>query len=116
MLPITSLDTTLCALAVASGGAATVTLTKAAGKRWVIHSIHFGYYTAPTSGRITINANGVAVFGMPITAAGAGPSLFKTTRLLPSITDGQTYTIVLADGSATKDLCVEAVEISERQL
>lgn len=36
---------------------------------------------------------------------------FDTPRLLPSITDGQFYTIRLVDGSVTKDLNVEALEV-----
>lgn len=110
-----ALSTSLCDLARASGAAAVVTLTKRAGYTWILGSVCWDYAASPTSGSLIIAANGSSVFKQSITAAGPGVAPWMNPRSLPSITDGLTYTITLADGSATKDLNVEAWEMPTDQ-
>jgi hypothetical protein len=104
-----------CNAATASGGASTITLTKRAGYTWVLGSIHWNYRTDPTSGSITVASGGTTFFTQFITSKGPGFTNWACPRTLPSITDGQTYTITLADGTAIKDLNVEAWEIPTDQ-
>jgi hypothetical protein len=65
---------------------------------------------------LTIAANGTSVFKQGVQSKGPGLSPWMNPRLLPSITDGQTYTVTLADGLATKNLNVEAWEIPTDQV
>lgn len=101
---------------IAGGGAATVTLLKRAGYRWVLGSVVWGYRTEPTNGLLTISAHSTVVFSMPVASAGAGFTPWMNPRLLQSIADGQNYTIVMADGAVVKDLNVEAWEIPDAQV
>lgn len=107
-----------CDPARASGQASVITLTKRTGYAWVVAGICWDYRTDPTSGSLVIasGAGAVVYFTQFITAKGPGFVPWVNPRSLPSITAGQTYTITLADGTAVKDLNVEAYEIPEDQL
>lgn len=101
----------------ASGSASTITLTKRAGYTWVIAGVCWDYRTDPTNGSLVIASGGGSViyFSQFIASKGPGFAPWVNPRTLPSIADGQTYTITLADGTAIKDLNVEAYEIPTDQ-